>query len=126
MCPNTSEEIEHMSRIFYALMIRSLMHVMLCTQPDIILAMSVTSRYQSNLSEEHWIAMKNILKYLRRTKDLFLIFGGAPKLWIKGYIDLDFMSDPDDKNLHRGMCSFAMMVQSVGSVLSRVSSQIQP
>ena len=59
------------------------MNAMLCTRPDISLAMSVTSRYQSNPGEEHWTAVKNILKYLRRTKDLFLIFGGDSELNIE-------------------------------------------
>ena len=73
------------------------MYVMLYTQPDIILAVSVTSRYQSNPGKEHWIAVKNILKYLRRTKDSFLIFGGGFELRVKGYTDSDFMSDLDDR-----------------------------
>ena len=47
--------------------------------------MSVISRYQSNPGEEHWSAMKNILKYLRRTKDLFLFFGGDSELNVEGY-----------------------------------------
>ena len=41
--------------------------------------------------------MMNILKYLRRTKNLFLIFGEGSELWVKGYTDSDFMSDPDDR-----------------------------
>ena len=28
------------------------------------------------MCESHWDAMKCILKYLRRTKDLFLVYGG--------------------------------------------------
>ena len=36
----------------------------------------MTSRFQLDPSECHWIAVKNILKYLRRTKDIFLIYGG--------------------------------------------------
>lgn len=39
--------------------------------------------------------MKNILKYLRRTKDVFLIYGG-PELKLEGYTDSSFQSDPDD------------------------------
>ena len=46
--------------------------------------------------------MKNILKYLRRTKDLFLVFGGSSELGIKGYTDSDFMSDPDDRKSTSG------------------------
>nr|GEX12829.1 hypothetical protein [Tanacetum cinerariifolium] len=30
------------------------------------------SRFQQNLGEEHWTAVKNILKYLRNTKDMFM------------------------------------------------------
>ena len=63
-----------MSKIPYVSIIGSLMYAMLCTHPDIALSVSVTSRYQANPSEEHWIAVKNILKYLRKTKDLMLLF----------------------------------------------------
>ena len=42
MCPTTSEEIQSMSRILYASAIESLMNTMLCTRPDIALAVSVT------------------------------------------------------------------------------------
>ena len=97
MCPTTSEEVQCMSKIPYASTIGSLMYVMLYTRPDIVLAVSITSRYQSNPNEEHWIAVKNILKYLRRTKDLFLIFEGDSELRVEGYTDSDFMSDPDDR-----------------------------
>ena len=99
-----------MSRIPYTSMIGSLMYAMLYTRLDIALIVSVTSRYQLNPDEEHWIAMKNILKYLRRTKNLFLIFGGDSELRVERYIDSDFMSNPDDRKSTSGMCSFAMVV----------------
>ena len=41
--------------------------------------------------------MKNILKYLRRIKDLFLNFGEGFGLRLKGHTDSDFISDPNDK-----------------------------
>ena len=52
MCPTTSEKIQRMSRISFTSVIGSLMYAMLCTRPDTILAMSVTSRYQSDPGEE--------------------------------------------------------------------------
>ena len=64
VCPITSKEIECMSRIPYASTIGSLMYAMLCIQSDIILAVSVISRFQLNLDKEYWIAVKNILQYL--------------------------------------------------------------
>ena len=61
ICPSTPEEIECMNKIPYTSAIESLMYVMLCTRPDITHAVSVTSRYQSNSSEEHWTFVKCIL-----------------------------------------------------------------
>ena len=64
--------------------------------------MSVISRCQLNLGEEHWTAVKNILKYLRRTKDLFLVFGGDSELNLEGYSNANFMTDPDDRRSTSG------------------------
>ena len=51
----------------------------------------MTSRFQSDPGECHWIAVKNILKYLRITKDIFLIYGGQEgELVISGYTDAGF------------------------------------
>ena len=46
--------------------------------------------------------MKNIFKYWRRTKDLFLIFEKNFELRVEGYTDSDFMSDPDDRKSTSG------------------------
>ena len=59
---------EEMGRIQYASAVGSLMYAMLCTRPDIYYAVGVVSRFQSNPGLNHWIAVKHILKYLRRTK----------------------------------------------------------
>ena len=70
---------------------------MLCIRPDVSYALSMTSRFQSDPGECHWIAIKNILKYLRRTKDIFFIYGGQEgELVISGYTDAGFESDLDD------------------------------
>ena len=53
-----------MSMIPYASIIRTIMYAMICTRPDVSYVFSVTSRYQSNPGEVHWVVVKNILKYL--------------------------------------------------------------
>ncbi|KAI5419956.1 hypothetical protein KIW84_043940 [Lathyrus oleraceus] len=73
--PSTKEERDRMNKIPYASAIGSIMYAMLYTRPDVSYALSATSRYQSDPGDAHWIAVKNILKYLRRTKDSFLIYG---------------------------------------------------
>ncbi|KAJ9538397.1 hypothetical protein OSB04_031130 [Centaurea solstitialis] len=76
-CPESSQDKDKMKSIPYASAIGSIMYAMLCTRPDVAYSVSVTSRYQQNPGEAHWVAVKNILKYLRRTKEMFLVFGGS-------------------------------------------------
>ena len=95
-CPTTAEDREKMSVIPYASAIGSIMYAMLCTRPDVNLAVSLVGRYQSNPGMEHWIAVKNILKYLKRTKDMFLVYGGDEELVVKGYVDASFNTYPSD------------------------------
>ena len=52
-----------MTKVLYVSSIESIMYAMLCTRPDVAHALSVTSRYQAYLGEDHWKAMKCILKY---------------------------------------------------------------
>ncbi|KAK8617193.1 hypothetical protein V6N13_117159 [Hibiscus sabdariffa] len=102
MCPSTPQERERMSQIPYASAIGSIMYAMICTRPDLSYALSMTSRYQANPGEGHWTAVKNILKYLRRTKDVFLVYGGEEELRIKGYTDASFQTDKDDSRSQSG------------------------
>jgi hypothetical protein len=57
------------------------------------------SMYQSNYGEAHWTIIKNIIKYLRRTKEAFLMFGGEEDLVVTGYTDASFQTDADDSKL---------------------------
>ena len=46
--------------------------------------------------------MKNIIKYLRRTKDVFLVYGGEEELVVTGYTDASFQTDKDDSKSQSG------------------------
>ena len=94
--PKTPEDMMEMAKVPYASAIGSLMYAMLCTRPDIAYAVSMTSRFQSNPGLEHWVVVKAILKYLRRTKDLILTYGEGD-LQLTGFTDSDFQSDVDDR-----------------------------
>ncbi|KAA0055181.1 retrovirus-related pol polyprotein from transposon tnt 1-94 [Cucumis melo var. makuwa] len=60
--------------------------------PDICYSVGIVSRYQSNPGCDHWTTIKNILKYLRRTKDLILT----------GYTDSNFQTDKDARKSTSG------------------------
>ncbi|GKD12999.1 hypothetical protein Tco_1197406 [Tanacetum coccineum] len=53
----------------------SLMYLMVCTRPDIAYAVSIVSRYLANPGKNHWEAVKWILKYLKGTADVGLVYG---------------------------------------------------
>ncbi|KAL0401863.1 UNVERIFIED_CONTAM: Retrovirus-related Pol polyprotein from transposon TNT 1-94 [Sesamum latifolium] len=93
--PKTDEEFKRMSDIPYASAVGSIQYVIQCTRPDVAYALSVTSRYQACAVEAHWSAVKTILKYLKWTKDIFLIYGDG-ELILEGYSDASFQSDDDD------------------------------
>ena len=86
-----------MSEISYASTMGSIMYAMLCTRPDVSYALSIMSKYQSDPGESHWTAINNILKYLRRSKDMFLVYGRLEDdLVVNGYTNASFQSDKDD------------------------------
>jgi hypothetical protein len=74
-CPAIGKEKSEISDIPYASGIVSIMYAMLSTRSNVSLALNLTSRYQSNLGMSHWSVVKNILKFLRRTKDMVLFYG---------------------------------------------------
>ena len=92
-----------MRGIPYASAVEILMYAMLCTRPDICFAVGMVSRYQSDPGEEHWIAVKHIFKYLRRTRDYMLVFRDE-SLVPTGYTYSYFQSD-NPENLPLDMCS---------------------
>ena len=84
-----------MSRILYTLIVRSIMYTMTCTKSDVAYLLEVVSRYQSDLRENYWKVVKIILKYLKNTKDQWLIYGDT-NLKLVGYTDFSFQSDHND------------------------------
>ena len=101
-CPTTAEDREKMKVIPYASTIGSIMYAMMCTRPDVCLATNIEGRYQSNPGVEYWTAVKNILKYVKRTKDMFLVYGGDKELVVNGYIDACFDTDTEDSKSQTG------------------------
>ncbi|GJS42588.1 retrotransposon protein, putative, ty1-copia subclass [Tanacetum coccineum] len=97
-CAATPKEMKRMQNVPYASVVGSIMYAVRCTIPDVAFAQNITSRFQQNLGELHWTVVKNILKYLRNTKDMFLVYGGNPKaeLRVDCYCDAGFKTDIDD------------------------------
>ncbi|KAK4406496.1 Retrovirus-related Pol polyprotein from transposon TNT 1-94 [Sesamum angolense] len=98
---NTDKELERMLDIPYASAVGSIQYVAQCTRPDIAYALTVMSRYLAYAGEAHWTKVKIILKYLKRTKDVFLVYGDG-ELILEGFSDASSQSDDDDTKSQSG------------------------
>ena len=74
------------------------MYVMVCTRPDLTHIVSVVSKFISNPRILHWDEVKWIFRYLRGTTDYDIMFNrqqSGPS--VKGYVDVDYVGDLDDR-----------------------------
>ncbi|KAK8936102.1 hypothetical protein KSP39_PZI012973 [Platanthera zijinensis] len=101
-CPRNDIERECMKEIPYASAVSSLMYAQVCTRPDIAFAVGLLGRYQSNPGHAHWVAAKKVLRYLKRTKDVKLVYHRVQNLELVGYTDSDFAGCEDDRKSTSG------------------------
>nr|GEX35398.1 hypothetical protein [Tanacetum cinerariifolium]GEX38142.1 hypothetical protein [Tanacetum cinerariifolium] len=90
-------DVERISKIPYANDVGSLMYLVVCTRPDIVYAVSIVSKYLANPGKNHWEAVKWILKYLKGTADVGLVYGRdqGKHVDIDGFVDADYAKDPN-------------------------------
>ncbi|KAL0394592.1 UNVERIFIED_CONTAM: hypothetical protein Slati_4425400 [Sesamum latifolium] len=121
--PKTNEQLKRMLNIPYASAIGSIQYVAQCTRPDVANASSVTNRYQTCAGVAHWGAVKSILKYLKRIKDMFLIYGDG-ELILEGYSTLASSRTMMMPNPNRILYSSLMVEWSLGRAPSRIPQRI--
>ncbi|KAJ1684899.1 hypothetical protein LUZ63_016289 [Rhynchospora breviuscula] len=75
-------------------------------RPDIMYAVCLCARYQANPKESHHKAVKRILRYVKGTQSLGLLYGKQTELDLVGYTDADFAGDRMDRKSTSGTCQF--------------------
>ncbi|MCH80902.1 retrovirus-related Pol polyprotein from transposon TNT 1-94, partial [Trifolium medium] len=79
------------------------------TRPEIAYSVNKVCQFLSNPLEEHWKAVKRILRYLSGTLHHGLLIQAAPigkPLSLIGFCDADWASDPDDRRSTSGACIY--------------------
>ena len=79
------------------------------TRPAISFSVNKVCQFLSAPQEEHWKAVKRILRYLQGTLHHGLLLTPASTtepLAITGFCDADWASDPDDRKSTSGACIF--------------------
>ena len=108
--PETEEEKAYMDSIPYASCVGSLMYCMVCTRPDLAYGLSMVSRFISDPGNEHWSAVKWILRYLKGTMDVGLEYNNNSDNQVEdvtGYVDSDYAGSIDTR---RSITGYAFTV----------------
>ncbi|XP_038904408.1 secreted RxLR effector protein 161-like [Benincasa hispida] len=80
----------------YKQMVGSLMYLT-TTRPDIMYAVSLISRFMESPTELHFLAAKRILRYLKGTPGLGILYQKGEKLNLVGFSDSDYVGDLNDR-----------------------------
>jgi transposase InsO family protein len=112
-CPTTDEEKADMKDVPYRAVIGKLLYLSIATRPDIAYAVSVLCRFLQNPGRTHWNAAKRVLRYLKGTKDLKLIYSphntSHPPITstvpFYTYSDADHGGNPDNSRSTGGFVS---------------------
>lgn len=83
-----------------------IMYAMLGTRPDLCSSISLLSRYQNCASEKLLIALKRVLRYIRGTLELKLVYKCKSSSVISGYADADWGGDTTDRKSTSGFCLY--------------------
>ncbi|GJX46763.1 retrovirus-related pol polyprotein LINE-1 [Tanacetum coccineum] len=94
-CPSNDWDVERISEVPYANAVGSLMYLMVCTRPDIAYVVSIVSMYLANPGKNHWEAVKWILKYLKGTANVGLVYGRdqGKHMDVDGFVDAYYAKD---------------------------------
>lgn len=84
----------------------SLIYLATCTRPDLSFIVSKLSQYFSEPTEEQWVTVKHVLRYLKGTSNKELCFrrDEGEKLGLVAYSDADWAADTTDRRSTTGYC----------------------
>ena len=88
-----------MTNVPYASIVGSLMYAMVYQRPDLSQAVSMVSRYMHNSDRRYWEAVKWVLRYIKGTIDVGLVFKKdfTGNQECMRYVDSDYVGDLDKR-----------------------------
>lgn len=98
-CPKTTQEVDEMEKVLHASVADSLMYAIVCTHQDIAYAINLVSRFMKDPGKQHWMVVKEILRYLKGFVNTSLKYGKDSQNsgGAKGYVDAYFVGDRDKR-----------------------------
>jgi Reverse transcriptase (RNA-dependent DNA polymerase). len=72
-------------------LIGCLMYIMICTRPDLSIAVNILSRFTNKNNKELWTNLKRVLRYLKGSANIKLTYvKGSYENLLSGYVDSDW------------------------------------
>jgi hypothetical protein len=120
MSPQNARELAQIDQGRYREAVGKLLYLSIATRPDISYAVGVLCRYNSNPGEQHWQAVTHLLRYLRGTTTLRLMYSptSSPHIFTT-HCDSDLGGNVDDSR------STAGHVLSIGTGAVAWGSRLQ-
>ncbi|MBW0548996.1 hypothetical protein O181_088711 [Austropuccinia psidii MF-1] len=101
---NFLKELESIGEVImlteYQQAIGTLNYIAQHTRPDISYTVNSLSRYTTHPNNKHWVALKHLLRYLKRTLSLSLCFSqhcSSDLRGLVGWADSDYANDRIDR-----------------------------
>ncbi|POM68330.1 Integrase catalytic core protein [Phytophthora palmivora] len=102
----SSEDEYFVAKYPYRELVGALMYLATSTRPDIAYAVGEVAKFCERYNKSHWVAAKRILKYLKTTQDVGLVFNGGIKGELVGYADANWAGDLDTRRSTTGYVFF--------------------
>ena len=100
-----NDESAEVNQTMYKSMIGKLQYVV-HSRPDIALAFGIVARFFANPRENHLMAVKRIMRYLKGTDDFGLYYKKNKKFKLNAYTDADWGGNIDDRKSTSGGALF--------------------
>ncbi|KAE9016351.1 Retrovirus-related Pol polyprotein from transposon TNT 1-94 [Phytophthora fragariae] len=101
-----SEDEPFVAKYPYRELVGALMYLATCTRPDIAHAVGEVAKFCERYNKSHWVAAKRILKYLKTTQGMGLVFNDTIKGELLGYADASWAGDLDTRRSTTGCVFF--------------------
>ena len=99
---SAKDDQEVVNQQAYQSSVGSLLYLSTVTRPDIAFAVGTVARFASKPTSTHWAALKRILRYLRGTSDLGILYNSETNMPLVAYSDADWAGDVNDRKSTSG------------------------
>jgi hypothetical protein len=100
-------------------MIGTLLYVT-ASRPDVMFSVCMCARFQSSQRESHFKATKRILRYLKHTQNVGLLYPNGARFKLIGYSDSDYTGHKVERKSTSGTCQLLGISLCLGHQRSKI------